>query len=666
MNPPVITVLTRSFGDPIAELRKSINESLNADFKSVNEIGALRNMLEDALKKISPSRLVIIFDQFEELLIIHQRNPERLELIRKLLVSLVEHPIDGLCVMLAFRSDYLHLIETFKLPPMMYRKNWFEVGAFIEPHARKFMKQSNLDFPDETLDTLFEQLAAYEGTKGLIRPIILNMVGLIFMKSGDAALIFKKKRTENLLAEYLRHHLFHKDMKDHAPKILDHMITEVGTKTPQSVKNLSDLTGIPQAEVRGTLNLLDNAALVRQIDPVDEIWEIAHDFIAHHLLILLRGTKRPIFSYISPYLAPIALGCWLLIIIFYLPQFIVSVKQNVICNALRAEGAEISYNDDKSLYVKFVTPDLPSQKVFDYLLKLPDITALELDQCQIGDDSLKYVEKLTKLRYLVLNNNQITDKGLSELKNLKYLEHMRISNNFLTGTGFASFKSSESLTFLDAGLNQITDEGLSCLREFTSLKVVKLGTNQITDEGLIYLSGMKNMVELDLCNNSITSQGLVNLRELKSITKIVLAGNNLRGEEIEYICSFDKIVELYLYNASLNDGSLAYIKNLTSLQILMLKNNEITDKGLSHLAVLRNLRHLVLGCDGISDKGLEELTNLKSLQTLEINPYKFTDNTYLILNKFPSLSSLVVSNIEKDIILPKLRNLRSTIRINYL
>ncbi|MBU1022810.1 tetratricopeptide repeat protein, partial [bacterium] len=275
-----------------------------------------------AASNAAPGRLLIIFDQFEELLILQDRNPERLKEMRELLNSLYADPIKGLTFVLSFRSDYLPLLENFELPDLTIRKNWFEVGAFTESAAREFLKGSNIMFSDAAMKDLFEQIAAFEGTKGLVRPIILNMVGMIVQKSGERESDARQKKTENLMAEYLQYNLYRRDMKDHAPEILEHMVTDLGTTIPRSVPDLMIRTGIPRNEIKGTFNLLANAGLVRQIDQTEDMWEVAHDFIAQYLLMVIRGTRKTFGEIISPWLAPVSLCLWTAIILFFAPPYV--------------------------------------------------------------------------------------------------------------------------------------------------------------------------------------------------------------------------------------------------------------------------------------------------------------------------------------------------------
>ncbi len=326
--PAVMTITIRSFDNPLKDLRNELLRLSIVDTFTAQKDLDIRALLVKAVSNAAPGRLLIIFDQFEELLILQDRSPDRLEEMNDLLSSLCDSPIPGLTFLLSFRSDYLPLLENFNLPNLTIRKNWFEVGAFTESAAREFLKGSNIMFSDSALRDLFEQIAAFEGTKGLVRPIILNMVGMIVQKSGETQSDARQKKTENLMAEYLRYNLYRRDMKDHAPDILEQMVTALGTTVPRTIAHLMLSTGIPKNEIKGSLNLLANAGLVRQIDQKDDVWEVAHDFIAQNLLMVLRGTRKSFKEMISPWLAPASLCLWGIVILFLLPPFISNIPEN--------------------------------------------------------------------------------------------------------------------------------------------------------------------------------------------------------------------------------------------------------------------------------------------------------------------------------------------------
>jgi hypothetical protein len=97
-------------------------------------------------------------------------------------------------------------------------------------------------------------------------------------------------------------------IRDFAPRVLEQLITEQGTKRPRSEQDLASSTSLRRAEVRAVLNGLGYAALARPLDPVDGVWELSHDFVAH---VVSRYLGRRRFSWlrsVAYYTAPMLLA----------------------------------------------------------------------------------------------------------------------------------------------------------------------------------------------------------------------------------------------------------------------------------------------------------------------------------------------------------------------
>jgi hypothetical protein len=69
----------------------------------------LRALLERACRQLKGRRLVVIFDQFEEFVILH--TGEQRARFERLLGSLIAEPIARLTTLLVLRSDYIGLVE---------------------------------------------------------------------------------------------------------------------------------------------------------------------------------------------------------------------------------------------------------------------------------------------------------------------------------------------------------------------------------------------------------------------------------------------------------------------------------------------------------------------------------------------------------------------------
>lgn len=154
--------------------------------------------------------------------------------------------------------------------------NWLELVPFAEPDGVDFLVRRNVD-PDVATTLVAQAAREVESTPGLIRPITLNMLDVILTRApafaSSAAVI-----REGVLSAQLRHWLNEPLVREHAPALLAHMITTVGTKKPRMPVELADLTGFDTATIEGCLVALQVNGIVRRIDA--EMWEVSHDFLA--------------------------------------------------------------------------------------------------------------------------------------------------------------------------------------------------------------------------------------------------------------------------------------------------------------------------------------------------------------------------------------------------
>ena len=142
--PEDTALIVRAYGDPGRALAGALTRHGLID--PCGPDGALsRALLEWAAEKAAPGQLLIIFDQFEEVLIA-QDEESRAPLLA-LLTDLTATPIDGLTVLLALRSDYeaplIALINEAGLPAMRAGgsaeyQTWFEVPLFAHAHVKQF------------------------------------------------------------------------------------------------------------------------------------------------------------------------------------------------------------------------------------------------------------------------------------------------------------------------------------------------------------------------------------------------------------------------------------------------------------------------------------------------------------------------------------------------
>jgi hypothetical protein len=141
------------------------------------------------------------------------------------------------------------------------------------------MLGSGLHFNDGFLLDVLREAAEIEQTKGLIRPITINLCGLVLSRFASG--LPRGFRPGNLIRGFLRESVMLPPVRQVAPRVVPQLISNNVTKVPRSLAELAAATAISEAEVRGCLRILGHMdrAIVRPLDVNQQRWEISHDFL---------------------------------------------------------------------------------------------------------------------------------------------------------------------------------------------------------------------------------------------------------------------------------------------------------------------------------------------------------------------------------------------------
>jgi hypothetical protein len=253
-----------------------------------------------------------VLDQFEEFAIL--AKPEQQQKFAAFVAEFRSHPVSDLALLLVLRSDYQMMLEDIGLPSPYSGGNLFQVPRFQLSAAAAFMERSGLDLRPEALDHLLTSAAALDDTPALVRPITLNVIGYV-LASGKATAASLDAGA--LVLHYIEQTVGSPIIRDFAPRILEQMITEQGTKQPCSELAIAATAKFRRAEVRAVLNSLGEAGLARPLDAAHGVWELSHDFIARAVARVLGRRRSELVRRAIAYAAPALLvtsllgGVWL-------------------------------------------------------------------------------------------------------------------------------------------------------------------------------------------------------------------------------------------------------------------------------------------------------------------------------------------------------------------
>ena len=575
----------RGYTNPVQALKKEL-----ATRKLGHEAEISTRHLLEAYLEIISRRCLLIFDQFEEFLILREEQEQ--EELEALLLDLQTHPIQDLSVLLVFRSDYLSEILKLDIPELEPNKNWKVVGPFNERDARQFLEGSGMQLDGEIIKSILEEAQSLDGKNGLIRPIILNMYGMIL--SRYLGKLPEGVAPDELLKSYLEESVNLPNFEGDAKAIMQTLITKKGTKRPQSVEEVAELTKLDQAVIKGFFLELVPKGIVRRIDQARQIWEVSHDFLALLLHRSLFSWQLPRFSKIAKWGTPILMLLWITGMFFIVPQW---QKENIIkkldeigfAASLRSEGG---YKVQANTFVN----DSQLTEGVSLMNELGTITDLSFRSSQVSD--ISSLSTLTSLTYLFLFSNPVSD--ISSLSTLTSLTYLNLGSNQVSD--ISSLSTLTSLTDLNLGYNQVSD--ISSLSTLTSLTDLDLSSNPVSD--ISSLSTLTSLTYLNLGSNQVSD--ISSLSTLTSLTDLNLGYNQV--SDISSLSTLTSLTDLDLSSNPVSD--ISSLSTLTSLTKLELSNIQVSD--FSPLSTLTSLTDLYLRSNPVSDiSSLSTLTSLTSL-----------------------------------------------------
>lgn len=409
-------VQLRGIMDPIAALRTQLLSVWKQPphFRDEEVETILRSAVRYLRDNDRPP-LLVVFDQFEELLIIHDHHPSLTKSMLDCLSSLVPNPIEGLTTVLVMRTDYIGKIKNLGLPAIIDGGNWLEIPPFGVPAAIRFLTEGGVE-PDVASE-LVRQGCELEETPGLVTPITLNLLGLIYERSPHEVIrrARAKGSAEGILTQHLRHWISDPLIRDSSSEILREMITSVGTKCPRSIDDLQATTGIESGLVERCLVILQAKGVVRCIDSLTGMWEISHDFVARRIDSILSKTEYKLWTSLRRWLPHTVLVLWLVLFIG-LPWLQPWLQRDNWENAFDAAKGEISMRDGKK-WAHFESKEAIIRPIARFLSLQNDLYGVDLSELYVAFDRVLPHLRLPTIRVISLRSTSIRDIHLEHIGN---------------------------------------------------------------------------------------------------------------------------------------------------------------------------------------------------------------------------------------------------------
>ena len=483
-----------------------------------------------ATRRPKASRLLIVFDQFEEFIILEdltsaEARRQFIDCIRELRQS----PPPGLCLLFAFRRDYMSEMISMEIDELVPGKSFMEIDTFKRLAARRFFEKAfNNPALIERLLAGAEQL---DDVPARFRPVTLNMLGIALQDFDQEV----SRQPERLVQGYMEAAISQPDIRDIAPQVVMQMISEVNTKRPCTVAELSTTTHLAKPDILACLILLEQKGLARRLDAGSGLWELSHDFVARQLGLLL-GRMRPNrwptigMSVMSGLFVIILTGA-----VIGMPKYL---KGQALAELASLQVGFVNHNET-GLTANFDT-SATNETVIDALPYLSQLGINSINLSYSRVTKLPSLDKLTALQSL-----DLTATGVRKLPSLDKLTGLKVLD--LSRSNVSTLPSLDKLTALQVLVLRSTDVStLPSLDKLTALKI------------------------LDISHSNVNR-----LPSLDKLTSLEILG--LGNTDVDTLPSLDKLTALKSLDLSRSKVStLPPLDKLTALQSLDITHTEVT------------------------------------------------------------------------------------------
>jgi len=527
-----VVIRLRGYDDVLARIEDEILHPSVIWERPPANTDDLHSLLERACVRLGDKRLMIVVDQFEEMLISSDTTAQ--QALQRLLSR---EPVDGLTFLLVYRPEYEGLLQGQSWPVLRLDANRRVISPFTEKAAGDFLGKSGLAVDDNLARAVLREAAELEqGTTGLIRPVTINLCGLVLGRFSSG---LPRKFRGGLVRGFLRESLELPEVRDTAAKLIPQLISPNITKRPRTVLELATQSLLPSEAVRACVRRLGepDRAIVRPLDQQQDVWEISHDFLVPLLDAILARRTASIWRTFRPWL-PWTAATLIGIGAILAPQ----LSRSDPLAALAASGWIVSRQEGKLM--------------------------LKLGTRNIQPQSIPVIRRLSEPFSIDLNSDE-----------------MFADRKILKASDFLLFSSFKNLTSLDISYTEVTD--LSFLRGLTNLAVLDFSFTAV--KSLLPLRDLGTLKKLRFHHTPV--KDLSPLRDLKGLTDLDFGATNVN--DISPLRDLSNLTSLEFIDISVpNVAPLAGLKKLASLELRITQQNQPID--ISDLINLKSLKKIDL------------------------------------------------------------------------
>ncbi|MFI4874081.1 MAG: hypothetical protein ACIALR_02010, partial [Blastopirellula sp. JB062] len=244
----------------------------------------------------------------------------------------------------------------------------------------------------------------------------------------------------------------------------------------------------------------------------------------------LMTSRAPIYVGVAALVA-VAIGA-----VWAYPTFFSSAlreERRVIADFEKLSAVDVKYDEHgAAIQLRANSPAINDATAIQ-LAKLRSLRRIDLNQCEVSDQTLQAIAELPELRALYLERTAVTSAGVAALESCQNLEELMLADC------------------------PIDDQALETIGKLPQLSLLSLSRTPITDAGMAHLHEMPNLRTLYLRGSAVAGQGFAHLKGSPELELIDFSDSSLDLNAIQTLQAFPKLDRLFLGRTPLDDRLLA-------------------------------------------------------------------------------------------------------------
>jgi hypothetical protein len=288
------SIYTRPMGSLPADIVKQVQSAVFEGHSTYR--GPLVPLLAEITAALPSKRILLVIDQFEDILNV-QDERQRTESVTDI-AALRNTTMLALSVLISYRADlegrlgqYWQIISGSPAGlPRVYLGGMdpYEAWRGTQKTIQDLSLKVGLDPEDE--DRIREDLLVSSrtiGYEGIYPPYVQMLIDHVWsMKDETDGYGMKDYRRSGsisgIIGSYLQRRLkYAQDQEGHIRTVLVSLVRSYGAKAQKSIDEIAAETGLSKSECERCLEILIDLRLVR---PIDDFYEVSHDFIAQKIM----------------------------------------------------------------------------------------------------------------------------------------------------------------------------------------------------------------------------------------------------------------------------------------------------------------------------------------------------------------------------------------------